>query len=205
MTDNPNNPNDIRQERREIVQERLSAKLGSIWWAFMLRGCLAALLGLIALLLPSGSVAMLLRIAGVFLIIDAATALFSFRQAGEREVGMAQGVLTGLAGLVLLFMPSASIQTVMVILGIWALVTGVGNLWAARKMDRADTERSSLMGVGIFATIIGLVLVFWPVSGVVAIGWVIAILAFAIAALLIWVALRLKGVQQRINEAGNGL
>jgi uncharacterized membrane protein HdeD (DUF308 family) len=205
MTDNPNNPNDIRRERLEIVQERLSAKLGNIWWAFMLRGCLAALLGLIALLLPSGSVAMLLRIAGVFLIIDAATVLFSFRQAGEREVGMAQGVLTGLAGLVLLFMPSASIQTVMVILGIWALLTGVGNLWAARKMDRADAERSSVMGVGIFATIIGLVLVFWPGSGVVAIGWVIAILAFAIAALLIWVALRLKGVQQRINEAGNGL
>lgn len=202
MTDNHNDPDDIRHQRLEAAQDRLSSKLGNIWWAFMLRGCLAALLGLIALFLPSGSVAMLLRIVGIFLIIDAVAVLFSFRTVGEREVGMAQGVLTGLAGLVLLIMPSASIRTVLVILGIWALVTGVGNLWAARKMDRADAERGSVMGVGIFATIIGFVLVFWPGSGVVAIGWVIAILAFLIAALLIWVALRLKGVQQRINEDG---
>lgn len=201
MTDNQNNPDDIRHEKLEVVQDRLSSKLGSIWWAFMLRGCLAAALGLIALFLPSGSVAMLLRVVGIFLIIDAATTLFSFRQAGEREVGTAQGVLTGLAGLVLLIMPSSSIRTVFVVLGIWALVTGVGNLWAARKMNSSDPERGSLMSVGVFATIVGVVLVFMPGTGVVAIGWVIAILAFTIAALLIWVALRLKDVQQRVDGA----
>jgi uncharacterized membrane protein HdeD (DUF308 family) len=202
MTDNQDNRDNIRQERRAVAQDRVSGKLGSIWWAFMLRGCLAALLGLIALFLPSSSVAMLLRIVGIFLIIDAATTLFSLRQAGERDVGMAQGALTGLAGLVLLIMPSASIRTVIVILGIWALVTGIGNLWSARKMDQADAERGSLMSVGVFATIVGLVLVFWPGIGAIAIGWVIAILAFIIAAFLIWVALRLKGVQQRIDGAG---
>ena len=202
MTDFHNNSDEERREKLDMVQNKVSEKLGNIWWAFMIRGCLAGLLGLIALFMPSGSIAMLLRIAGLFLIIDGVTVLLSFRNAGERQAGTAQGVFTGLAGLLLLVMPSASVRMVIILLGLWALVTGAGHLWTARKMDRQDTERGTVMSVGVFASLAGLVLILWPGIAVIAIGWIIAILSFLISALLILVALRLKRVQQRVGQTG---
>jgi uncharacterized membrane protein HdeD (DUF308 family) len=49
-------------------------------------------------------------------------------------------------------------------------------------------------------TVVGLVLLIWPGTGVVAISWIIALAALLFAALLIFVALRLKRLKKRVDE-----
>ena len=188
------------RDRLGAAQSHISDRLGDVWWAFMLRGSLAALLGILALFWPTGSISMLLRILGAFLILDGAMVLFSFQSAGERETAVAQGVITAIIGASLLLIPNASIRMVFVLLGLWALVIGLGQLWTARKMDTQDSERGTAISFGIMTSITGIVFLLWPGTGVVAVAWIIAIAAFVVAAVLIWVALRLKRVKERVDS-----
>jgi len=47
------------------IQSGVSAKLGDIWWAFMLRGVFAGVLGLFALIWPTTTFTILTRIIGL--------------------------------------------------------------------------------------------------------------------------------------------
>ncbi|MEM1431838.1 MAG: DUF308 domain-containing protein, partial [Pseudomonadota bacterium] len=161
---------DPRVEAREAVSE----KLADLWWTFVLRGGLAALVGIAALFWPTGSIALLLQLVGVLLLLDGALTLFGVRR------GVAAGGIGGVAilvGLVLLIWPEGTARLTFFLLGAWALVTGVGALITRQQMSPQDPERAMAGTVGLTALILGLVLIFWPGSGLVALGWAIAFAA----------------------------
>jgi uncharacterized membrane protein HdeD (DUF308 family) len=54
--------------------------------------------------------------------------------------------------------------------------------------------------MGGAVAVIGLVLLIWPGTGVVAISWIIALAALMLAALLIFLALRLKRLKKRVDN-----
>jgi uncharacterized membrane protein HdeD (DUF308 family) len=58
------------------------------------------------------------------------------------------------------------------------------------------------MGISAVTALIGIVLVVWPGSGVVAISWVIAIAVSVIGVLLISLALRLRQAEKRFDSRG---
>ena len=70
-------PNDDAGARRAQMAARArdaaGEKLGQIWWAFMVRGILAAVLGLVALFWPTASIGLFLRVVGLFLLADGVT------------------------------------------------------------------------------------------------------------------------------------
>jgi uncharacterized membrane protein HdeD (DUF308 family) len=188
------------QARLRAAQYKVSSKLGEVWWAFMLRGLMAAALGLLALFLPTASVALLLRLAGLFLIVDGLTALFSLRRAGEAQRGLAQGGLTALIGAVLLLLPETSLRLAFTLLGLWVLLTGASQLWAGWQLAREDPERSMAMAIGWLGTAGGLALLLWPGSGLIAIGWLIALAAFVVAFMMFGLAMRLKQAKGLVDE-----
>jgi uncharacterized membrane protein HdeD (DUF308 family) len=49
-------------------------------------------------------------------------------------------------------------------------------------------------------TVVGLVLLIWPGTGVVVISWIIALAALLFAALLIFLALRFQRLKKRVDE-----
>ena len=69
-------------------------------------------------------------------------------------------------------------------------------------MDAQDSERSAALALGSVISLGGLVLILWPGTGVVALAWAVAVVALIVAALLIWVALRLKRVGDRLGQPG---
>ncbi|MEA2094716.1 MAG: DUF308 domain-containing protein [Pseudomonadota bacterium] len=58
--------------------------------------------------------------------------------------------------------------------------------------------------MGVIAAIVGAVLILWPGTGAVAISWVIAAMAFLVGALMIFLGLRLRRVEQRVGNLGMG-
>ena len=54
--------------------------------------------------------------------------------------------------------------------------------------------------MGAVVTVVGLVLLIWPGTGVVVISWIIALAALLFAALLIFLALRLQRLKKRVDE-----
>ena len=54
--------------------------------------------------------------------------------------------------------------------------------------------------MGGAVAVVGLILLIWPGTGVVAISWIIALAALTLAALLIFLALRLKRLKKRVDK-----
>jgi uncharacterized membrane protein HdeD (DUF308 family) len=184
------------------ARDRVGDKLGDIWWAFMVRGALAAALGLCALIWPSASLAILLRLVGIYCLLDGVTGLIGAFRAAERGAHLLQAILGLVVGALLLFWPEGSVRTLLVIFGVWALLTGVSQIWAARQQEVEGGERSAMTTIGWVAAVVGLILIVWPGTGVVTIAWLIAIVALLLGVLLIWLALRLKRLQARVATFG---
>ena len=68
------------------ARDAAGEKLGQIWWAFMVRGILAAVLGLVALFWPTASIGLFLRVVGLFLLADGVTTLAVLLRGGDRAL-----------------------------------------------------------------------------------------------------------------------
>jgi uncharacterized membrane protein HdeD (DUF308 family) len=189
-----------REELRDRSRAVLSAKMGDLWWTFLVRGILAAILGVIALFWPTDSISILLRITGLFLVFDGAvTFLGVWKTSGNRaEIG--SGFVSLALGLVLLLLPTGAARIVFILLGLWALVRGLSLLLTWWQTPSSDPERDSARNAGIVAVVVGVVLVFWPGTGVVALGWVIAIAALVLAAVMFFLASRFKRIRDRMQS-----
>ena len=77
------------------------------------------------------------------------------------------------------------------------IFTGAGYLLTWWRAPSEDPERDSARNVGLFALAGGLVLLFWPGTGVVALGWALAILAFAM--FMIFAIIFIERGQRRIT------
>ncbi|NDR58681.1 HdeD family acid-resistance protein [Aliiruegeria sabulilitoris] len=180
----------------------LSDRLAGLWWTFVLRGSLAGIVGIAALFWPAGSISLLLQLVGLLLLLDGGLTLFGL---GRRGAAGGVGISAILIGLVLLIWPEGTARITFVLLGAWALIIGIGSLITWRQMPEWDPERTTARNVGIVALFIGLLLVFWPGSGLVALGWAIAFAALSVAAVMFWLALRFKRANERLRmRAVNG-
>ena len=184
------------------VKDRVSNKLGEIWWAFLVRGLLALALGIGALFWPEAALTLLVQLVAVFALLDGGAAIFSAFRSRDPGTYLLPGLVSLAVGAILLFMPGVTVRLLLIILGIWALLQGGSLLLVARKMDTTDPNRGAVDTLGVIAAIIGGILLAWPGSGAVAISWLIAALAFLVAALMIFLALRLRRVEQRIDRLG---
>ena len=187
---------EIVDDDRLEVREAISDRLSSLWWAFLVRGVLAATLGIAALFWPTGSISLLLQLVGVLLMLDGGLTLFGFGRSG-----LAGGVGIGaiVVGLILLIWPEGIARFAFFLLGAFAVISGVGSLFVSRRMPEWDPERGTTRNAGLFAFLVGLLLIFWPGSGLVALGWAIAFVALVVAAFMFWLAARFKTANESLK------
>ena len=195
--ENPETPQaEIVDDGRFEAREALSDRLGELWWTFFLRGIFAACVGLAALFWPTSSISLLLRLVGLLLVLDGGLTLFGF---GRRGAAGGVGIGAILIGLVLLVWPEGAARFAFILLGGLALLTGAGSLMAWRNMPEADPERATARNAGFVALLIGLFLIFWPGSGLVALGWAIAFAALSFSCVMFWLASRFRTAKGRVK------
>lgn len=202
MNDHEYETDDHRRELARRAGALLSDKMSDLWWTLAVRGAIALLLGFGALFWPTGSISLLLRLFGLFLVLDAALTYVGVRQRDGQVQDAAPSLVSGIAGLVLLVLPAFSARLAFVLFGFWALATAAGYLWTWWNMPPGDPEKEITRNVGLLALFGGLVLVAWPATGLVALGWMLAVLAFVISAVMFFLASRFKRLNQRISGLG---
>jgi uncharacterized membrane protein HdeD (DUF308 family) len=182
------------------ARDRLSDKLGDVWWFLLIRGLLAVAVGVAALFWPKATLVLLIRLIGLYVLFDGIVSLFGVYRTRELGSNLASGLISVVIGVILLFWPDVTGRLLLVIVGIWALIQGGVLFLAGRQTEANDPERSLKMTIGVGAAIVGLILFIWPGTGAVAISWAIGIAALLIGALLIYLALRLRQVNQRVDN-----
>lgn len=195
--------NEQLQAAAAELRGRASSKMGDIWWAFMLRGLFALVLGLSILIWPELTLGLLIRLIGFFALLDGLAGIVSGIRSRELTSYLLPALISLAVGAVLLFWPGVTVKWLLVFLGIWALFMGAGLFLSGRKADKNDPNSSTFTTLGAVLAIIGLVLIFWPGTGVTTLIWLVAGLAFLVGAILIFLALKLRRVNQRLENIEN--
>src|SRR6266851_1515270 len=130
------------------------------WWAMALRGGISMLFGLLALFLPGLTAASLIVLIGIFALADGAFAAMAAIWAAERHERWGPLALEGavglVAGLIAVIAPLAAAFGLLMIIGVWAMVTGIFELMAARTLRRELAGEWLLASTGVLSILLGL-------------------------------------------------
>lgn len=148
------------------------------WWSYLLRGLLAIALGIVLLLWPAATVGVVTLFVGILAIVDGLFELgMAITMASRKEkVGIVvlKGAVSVLIGILLIAKTGFTLTLLVVILAIWAIVSGFVELIAAFEMPPMSGR--SLLGIfGVISIIIGILLIALPLETVYAIIVVLSI------------------------------
>ena len=170
------------------------------WWALALRGILAILLGLAAIVLPGVTLAVLITLFGAYAVVDGVLAIIAGVRAAERHERWWSPVLKGLAGIaagVMAFIwPALTALALLYLIAGWAIVTGVLEVVAAVHLHRAHGEWLLIIN-GVLSILFGLLIVVWPGAGLITLLWMIGVYAVIFGATLLVLAIRLRSLHGR--------
>lgn len=165
------------------------------WWAFVFRGIIAILFGVIAFLEPATAILSLVLVFAVYAVIDGILAIVSAvraAKAGERWMWFAlEGLVNIIAGAVAVMMPHLTVLVFITLLAIWAIVSGCFMLAAAFRAD-VDHGRWWLVLGAIASLAYGVLLLIAPSIGAVVLTWWIGAYAVVFGISLLVVAFRLR-------------
>ena len=146
----------------EPVQEVRSAS--SLWWIPALFGLIALGVGLFLVFSPHETLTTFTVIIGIFLLVDGVLAIFGsiFGRGDGRGLLAVVGVLSAIAGLVLIKKPFDTLVVFAIIVGIWFVVAGIVRFVAAlsEPAGRGGNILVALVDFGI-----GVVILAWPDLG----------------------------------------
>src|SRR3954465_10856092 len=125
------------------------------WWLLSLVGLLSIAAGVIILFKPGDSLETLAVIAGIFLVLDAIVELAASLSHRTQNRGLVAlvGVLSLLAGIVLIRHPIAGVTAVALLIGLWLVTVGVVRLVQAVEVPDHRGWRLAAGGIEIIAGI----------------------------------------------------
>jgi len=122
------------------------------WWLLALRGMIAALFGLAALVWPGATLTALVLLFGAYALVDGLLALsVSLPDRHEFDHGWVS-LLKGLAGIAIgvltcLWWPSVTAQALVYLIAAWAILTGAFEVVAAADLRKlVEGERQLAWG-----------------------------------------------------------
>ena len=167
------------------------------WWAVVLRGVLAIGLGLFAWARPDIFWASLVLVFGVYAVVDGLFAMGAAirGESGDRWLHLLEGLLGIAVGAIVFLFPGQVGTAIVVVIGIWAVVTGALEILSAIRL-RQEIEGEWLLGLGgVLSIIFGLILVARPQFGAVTTTYVLGTYGIIFGLILILLGVRLRGLR----------
>jgi len=178
--------------------------LAGQWWLLMFRAVAAVLFGLLALVWPALTLAALIILFGAYALVDGiATLTMAIPSKGLPGFGslLVEG-LTGItAGIVTFLYPGLTAIALLVVIAVWAIMTGIAAIAAAMALRKEITGEWPLPVVGTLSMILGFLLLLRPGQGAVAVVWVIALYAIAAGAIQMVLAFRMRQLAHEMARA----
>jgi uncharacterized membrane protein HdeD (DUF308 family) len=177
--------------------------LARMWWAFILRGVLAILFGLVCLLFPPIAILGLATLFGFWLILDGISGIGA-AWAGRSHKNWWLSLLEGFAGLVAgvlaILWPGITAIVLVLLVGAWAILSGVFEIWTAIRL-RQQIRGELFLGIaGVISILFGLYVIIFPGQGILSVLWLIAVFAAAFGIAMIGLGWRLRGIFEQAKR-----
>lgn len=165
------------------------------WWAFALRGLIAVVFGIMAVSWPGLTLIVLVYIFGIYVLVEGALLIFAAlgrRGAKNWWVVLIEGIAGVVFGILTMSWPGVTAILLLIFIAIWALATGILEIFAAFGLRKEMKGEWRLAVSGIASVVFGLILVFRPGAGALAMVWVIGIYAIVFGISLILLGFKVR-------------
>lgn len=176
------------------------------WWMLLIRGIVAVVFGILALVWPPGITFLALTLLfGAYALVDGVFAIAAaVRRIQHRAPSgwlLLEGIAGILAGILAFLFTGIAAVALLFLIGAWAIVTGVFEFVQAVELRRAIANVWLLLLSGAASVIFGVLIFFFPSAGLVAVVWLVGIYAIIFGVLLIALSLRLRSLRERLPES----
>ena len=167
----------------------------SLWWLPVLFGVVTLGVGVFFVVSPHETLSTFTVIAGIFLLFDGVLAIFGsiFGKGDGRGLLALIGVLSAIAGLVLIKKPFDTLVVFTLIVGVWFVVAGIVRFVVALGSPEG---RGGNILTAILDLIAGILILAWPDLGLATVAVIIGIVLIMRGALFIvagWQLHKLSG------------
>ena len=166
------------------------------WWALVLRGVVAVIFGIVVIIWPGIALASLVLLVGAYMFVDGIFAIAGSLTHREQYkhwwLTLIEGIIGVIAGIVAFVYPGLTALTLLIVIGVWAILTGIFEIIAATRLREVVHDEWLLLISGILSILFGLFVVFFPGAGALAILGIIAAYAIIFGVLMIILGFRLR-------------
>jgi len=166
------------------------------WWMIVLRGVLAALVGLMAVILPGITIVALALLFGAFLAVDGIVTIISTLRGPKDTSGwwlaLLEGGLAIAIGVLTFLWPRVTVTVLVIFIAAWAVLAGILRLAVAVRLGRQGRRDWRLILTGVLAVILGLALAVFNNLGAIAIAALIGVFLLLIGVSQIVLGVRLR-------------
>ena len=168
--------------------------LAKNWWALALRGVAAVLFGLLTFFLPGITLVTLVLLFGAYALVDGIFNVVAFfRVASHHWALLIEGAIGIIVGLFTLMWPAITAIALLYLISFWAIFTGVFEIVAAIRLRKVIANEWLLLLMGALSALFGLLILFAPGAGALAIVLWIGVYALMFGIVLLALAFRLRG------------
>jgi uncharacterized membrane protein HdeD (DUF308 family) len=174
------------------------------WWAFVIRGLLAVLFGIIAFAVPAAAMLSLVLVFAAYALADGICVIVAaVRAANVHErwgLLVLEGIVDVLAAVVAVSWPALTVLVFVTLVAIWALLTGAFLLAAGFKVD-GDHGRWWMIFGALASILFGLALLLAPLMGALVLTWWIGAYALVFGITMLILAFRLRSKLEGLKAA----
>lgn len=161
------------------------------WKGILFRGFISLIFGLIALFTPALGFELLVLYFGAYCFVDGLVAFFVGIKVKSFVLTL-EGIVGILVGAYIFFYTVQAAGIFLLLIAIWAIVSGIVELFAAVELRKLIKNEVWMVFVGLVSVIFGLFVFVNPIVSALAITFVIGIYALIFGLFLIALAMRVK-------------
>ena len=164
--------------------------------ALLIRGIVAIVFGIVTIMWPGLTIAVLVLLFGAYAFADGVAALvLGFRRYAERRWAIILHGLIGIGvGILAFTSPVTAALAFLIWIAVWAVFTGALDIFAAVRFHRELQHEWLLALSGVFSILFGLLLITMPAAGAVTLAWMLGAYTFAVGLVLVVAAARVRSL-----------
>lgn len=179
--------------------------LSRYWWAFVVRGIVAILFGILAYVWPGITLTTLIILFGAFAFVDGIFLIIkTIGNWGGREdrwLLLLEGLLGIGIGSLAFLAPGVTTLILVFYIAVWSLSTGVLEIATAIRLRKEIQGEGWMILSGIASIIFALLLMVFPGGGALGLIWLIAAYAIIFGVMLVILGIKLRGHRSRSKIA----
>jgi uncharacterized membrane protein HdeD (DUF308 family) len=168
------------------------------WWVLLVRGFLGVLFGIAAFEWPGPTLVTLVFLYGAYALVDGVTALWAGARGGAGWLVLS-GVLGVAVGISTFVFPGITAAALFYLIAAWAIGRGIFEIIAAIKLRKEISGEWALIVGGFVSIAFGVLLMAYPVAGILTVVWLVAAYSLMFGAAMIFLAFWVRGLSRDLE------